>query len=96
MERLSEGETTEPFAYVDKRSMSTIGGNKAITRLKGHDFHGFWALLLWLFVHLLYIIGVRNKFLVITNWAWNYLTNERPLRSIIRVKTGKEDNCGKA
>lgn len=82
--RMAEGEQPEPFSYKDKGSMATIGRNKAVAEIGGRNFGGFLAWALWLFVHLLFIIGVRNRLTVLFDWSWSYLTYDRPLRTIIR------------
>lgn len=82
--RMARGEQPEPFSYKDKGSMATIGRNKAVAEIGGRNFGGFLAWALWLFVHLLFIIGVRNRLTVLFDWSWSYLTYDRPLRTIIR------------
>lgn len=77
----------QPFAYRDKGSMATIGRNRAVAEIKGKKINGFIAWIAWLFVHLLFIVGVRNKFTVIVDWAWSYTTHDQPLRSIIEAAT---------
>lgn len=76
-----------PFVYIDKGSMATIGRNRAVAELKGFKVHGFIAWIMWLTVHLFFIIGVRNRLIVVWNWAWSYITGEQPLRSIIEQKS---------
>jgi NADH:ubiquinone reductase (H+-translocating) len=66
--------------------MATVGRNKAVVELPGGiTFGGFAAWLFWMFVHLLSIIGFRNKIVVFSNWVWNYLTYDRGTRLIMRV-----------
>lgn len=74
------------FIYRDKGKMATIGRNKAVAEINKKCFSGFFAWVLWLFVHLLYIIGFRNRIEVFSNWVWNYIARDQPLRSIIEVK----------
>ena len=73
------------FAYKDKGSMATIGRHQAVVDFALGHFHGFFAWLLWLVVHLLALIGTRNKLLVFFNWLWNYLTFDQSLRLILRA-----------
>jgi NADH:ubiquinone reductase (H+-translocating) len=90
MVRRSEGKKMKPFSYMDKGSMATIGRNKAVVDLPtGQQFGGFVAWLIWMFIHLVSIIGFRNKLVVLSNWVWNYFTYDRGIRLIIRpfVKT---------
>lgn len=75
----------KPFEYLDKGSMATVGRNKAIVDLPtGQQVGGFFAWVIWMFVHLVSIIGFRNKIIVLSNWIWNYFTYDRGIRLIIR------------
>jgi len=71
---LAMGSPSKPFKYWDKGSMATIGRNKAIADLKVLKLSGFLAWLSWLFIHLLFIVGLRNRIFVFFQWAWGYLT----------------------
>jgi NADH:quinone reductase (non-electrogenic) len=73
------------FKYNDKGSMATIGRNKAVVDLPKFHFGGFFAWLVWMFIHLISIIGFRNRLVVFSNWVWNYLTYDRGTRLIIRT-----------
>lgn len=73
----------KPFIYRDKGSMATIGRGAAVVRLGSHTFSGFVAWLLWLFVHLLYLIGFRNRLIVLIHWSFNYFLFERAVRLIL-------------
>ena len=79
---LLRGEKFQAFHYLDKGSMATIGRNKAIADLKFARFGGFLAWLTWLFVHLLFLVGLRNRLLVFFQWAYSYLTFSRADRLI--------------
>jgi NADH dehydrogenase len=68
------GSPTKPFKYWDKGSMATIGRNKAIADLKVIKLSGFLAWLSWLFIHLLFIVELRNRILIFFQWAWSYIT----------------------
>lgn len=72
------------FEYRDKGSLATIGKKKAVARIKNLQFTGFPAWLIWSFVHLMSLIGVRNKFLIGLNWMWSYFTYDKGDRVIIR------------
>ncbi len=76
----------EPFRYKDKGSLATIGRNAAVADLGSLKFGGRAAWWLWLWVHIYTIVGVKNKVLVILNWAWNYVTYDVSLRILIRPK----------
>jgi len=80
-----------PFKYQDKGSMATIGRNKAVVDLPKFHFGGFFAWCVWMFVHLMSIIGFRNRLVVLSNWIWNYFTYDRGTRLIIRTFYRKKD-----
>ena len=80
-----------PFRYRDLGAMATIGRNKAVVDLPKFKFQGFFAWLVWLFVHLFQILGVKNKLFIFLNWVWNYLTYDQSLRLIIRPKQRGEE-----
>ena len=82
--RLIEGRTPEPFLYKDPGTLATIGRNKAVALLGRLQFTGFLAWLLWLGVHLIQLIGFRNRIMVLINWAWDYFFYDRGVRIITR------------
>lgn len=74
----------KPFKYFDKGSMATVGRNRAVVDLPNKmSFQGFFAWFVWLFVHLMFIIGFKNRFIILTSWIWNYFTYDRSNRLII-------------
>jgi NADH:ubiquinone reductase (H+-translocating) len=73
-----------PFKYRDKGSMATVGRNRAVVDLPRLRFSGFPAWLVWMFVHLMSIVGVKNRLVIFINWLWNYMTYDQSLRLIIR------------
>jgi NADH dehydrogenase len=75
-------QTLPPFRYRDRGTMATIGRNRAIAVLGKLRLAGYFAWLIWLFVHLMYIVEFGNRVLVLTQWAWNYLTWNRAARLI--------------
>ncbi|MDB4903263.1 MAG: dehydrogenase-like protein [Mucilaginibacter sp.] len=81
---LINGEPTEPFKYNDKGSLATIGRNKAVADLGKFKFQGFFAWLIWMFVHLVSLLGFRNKIIVFINWVGSYFTYNGGTRLIIR------------
>ncbi|MGZ4701693.1 MAG: NAD(P)/FAD-dependent oxidoreductase [Ilumatobacteraceae bacterium] len=82
------GRTIPPFRYRDRGSMATIGRNQAVAELPYHlRFHGFIGWLMWLGLHLIELMGFRNRANVFVNWAWNYLTYDRGSRLLLE----KED-----
>lgn len=72
-----------PYAYWDKGSMATIGRKAAVAMFKGMNFRGFFAWLMWLFVHLLFLVGMRNRAAVFLHWVWSYFTWQRGARIIL-------------
>ena len=89
LNRLKDGQALTPFNYKNLGSMATIGRNKAVVELPKYKFQGFFAWVVWLVVHLKSILGVKNKFVVLLNWIWNYLTYNLSLRLIIKPKGDK-------
>ncbi|MDL5511469.1 NAD(P)/FAD-dependent oxidoreductase [Arenibacter sp. M-2] len=82
--RLLEDRPLEPFVYRDKGSMATIGRNKAVVDMKNIRFQGVFAWFVWMFVHLFFLIGFRNRMVVFVNWVYNYVRFDREARLIIR------------
>jgi NADH dehydrogenase len=81
-----DGRPTQPFRYHDKGSMATIGRNQAVAEFpSGLRFHGRLGWLMWLGLHLLYLIGFRNRITVLVNWTWNYLTYDRSARTLVEA-----------
>ena len=80
-----EGKPAAPFHYVDRGSMATIGRRSAVADIRGVRFSGLTAWLAWLFVHLLFLIGFRNRVLVLLEWAWSYVNYYRGARLITGV-----------
>jgi len=80
--RALRGEPPRAFQYRDPGSLATIGRNAAVAYIRGFAFKGFPAWVVWLVVHLIQLIGFRNKLLVLINWAWDYFFYERAVRII--------------
>ncbi|MFW7379846.1 MAG: NAD(P)/FAD-dependent oxidoreductase [Oligoflexus sp.] len=83
IKRMEKGQELVPFRYVDKGQMATIGRNKAVMKAFGLEVSGFVAWLAWLFVHIFYLIGFRNRVFVLMQWAWAYLTFKKGARLIV-------------
>ena len=83
IKRLSKGEVLKPFKYIDKGSMATIGRHKAIVEVKNLRMTGIPAWYAWLWLHLFYLLGGRNKIGTMADWTWNYLTFDRGNRHIM-------------
>lgn len=82
--RLLENKPMKPFVYKDKGAMATIGRNKAVVDLKRFKFQGVFAWFVWMYVHLFFLIGFRNRMVVFINWVYNYILFDREARIIIR------------
>ena len=80
--RTLEGRPRQPFHYVDKGMLATIGRGAAVARIGPFKTSGYFAWLLWLFVHILFLIGFRSRILVMLQWAWSYVTFDRGARLI--------------
>ena len=81
------------FEYNDKGSMATVGRNRAVVDLPKLKFSGFLAWMVWMFVHLMSIVGVKNRLVIFINWLWNYMTYDQSLRLIIRPAARKSADC---
>jgi NADH dehydrogenase len=82
IQRAIEGKPTRPFRYRDLGNMATIGRNSAVADIRGLRLTGFVAWLAWAVVHILNLIGFRNRVLVALQWLWDYLTFQRGARLI--------------
>ena len=87
---LNKAKTNE-FEYKDLGSMATIGRNKAVVDLPHFKFKGYFAWLVWMFLHLMLILSVRNKLIIFINWVWAYLTKDTSLRLILKQTKIKMD-----
>ncbi len=83
--QLNKGEFKHPFKYVDKGSMATVGRNRAVADLKHVHLYGRPAWLTWMFVHLISILGMRNKITVLITWIWAYFTYSTSLRLLMHT-----------
>ena len=84
LRRIQKGEDLLPFSYNDKGTMATIGRNKAVVDLGKLKFGGFFAWFIWMFVHLYFLVGFRNRLITFFNWVYNYVNFEKASRLIIR------------
>ena len=83
IKRLANGQALEAFKYIDKGSMATIGRHKAVVEVKNFRMSGIPAWYAWLWLHLFYLVGGRNKIGTMADWTWNYLTFDRGNRHIM-------------
>ena len=86
-----KGKPLRPFKYKNKGSMATIGRNDAVAELSKVRFRGFFAWLLWLLVHLMSIVGVKNRLFILINWMWSYITYDQSLRILVKPEIKKSD-----
>lgn len=84
--RALKGEPPVPFRYRNKGIMATIGRNAGVARIGGINLKGFLGWSAWLLVHLYFLIGFRNRLIVLLQWGWNYLNYDRPIRIITRAR----------
>ncbi len=78
-----DGKPRKPFHYIDKGQMATIGHNRAVAALHALKVRGRLAWLMWVFVHIYYLVDYRNRMVVMLQWAWTYFTNRRGARLIM-------------
>ena len=86
LKSLSKGESLKSFSYSDMGSMATVGRNFAVVELPFFKFQGFRAWVFWMLVHLMSIVGVKNRLLIFINWVWNYISYDQSLRLIIKPR----------
>ena len=79
-------EKLPPFSYTDKGAMATIGRNAAVCAVGDLQLTGFLGWVGWLVVHIYYLIGFRNRLVVLWAWCWNYIWYDRPVRIITRAR----------
>ena len=84
LKRFEKDQAPIEFKYKDLGSMATIGRNLAVADLPFMKFKGFIAWAIWLFVHLMSILGVKNRLFIFLNWAWNYMTFDQTLRLLLK------------
>jgi NADH dehydrogenase len=84
LKRMEENRPTEPFSYFNKGSMAIISKYRAVVDLPKGFFRGFFAWLVWCFIHILPLVGFGNKLKLAFNWIWSFLTNDPTLRLIIK------------
>ena len=84
LRRLLAGEPLRAFRYRDKGTMATVGRNRAVVDLPKFSFAGFFAWVTWMLVHVMLLVGFRNKLAALSDWVINYLTYDSPMRLIIR------------
>lgn len=92
LKRILKKEKMLPFEYNDKGTMATVGRNKAVVDLGKLKFGGFFAWFVWMFIHLYFLVGFRNRLITFFNWVYNYVNFDKAARLIIRpFKSNKEN-----
>src|SRR4051812_38394150 len=85
LHRIAEGKTIQSFSYINKGSMAIISKYEAVADLPKVSFTGFFAWLIWLFIHIIPLVSFKNKLRLIFNWIWSFITNDPTLRLIITL-----------
>lgn len=88
--RMQKGNVVKDFKYRDLGTMATVGRHLAVVELPFASFHGITAWFVWMFIHLMSIIGIRNRLIIFMNWAWKYFTYDQSTRLILRPKDRSE------
>ena len=89
--RLVSGREPTPFRYRDLGMLAVIGRNAAVARVFGMTFKGLTAWALWLGIHIAWLIGFRNRALVLINWGWNYVFFRRAIRLVLPTVAVSEE-----
>lgn len=89
---LQRGRALKPFRYFNKGSMATIGRNRAVVEIGKARFGGMIAWMLWLFIHLMSIVGVKNRLFIFIDWMWSYITYDQSLRLWIKPEVKKKED----
>ncbi|MBX9867879.1 MAG: NAD(P)/FAD-dependent oxidoreductase [Burkholderiales bacterium] len=89
------GKLSAPFKYFDKGNMAVIGRNKAVAQIWKLEFSGYFAWIMWVFVHVWFLVGYDSKLGIMLRWAWNYWTDKRQAR-LITLENFKRDNSALA
>ncbi len=94
IERDLKGKPREPFHYFDKGQLAVIGRGRAVADVFGLRFGGFIAWFVWAFIHILFLIGFRNRLSVMLQWAWSYFTYEQGARLITGTENAEKSSLG--
>lgn len=92
LDRILKGEKMLPFEYNDKGTMATVGRNKAVVDMNKLKFGGFFAWFIWMFIHLYFLVGFRNRLVTFFNWVYNYINFDKASRLIIRPFKSNKKN----
>ncbi len=94
LKKLQKAGTLKPYEYRDLGSMATIGKHKAVVELPFIKFKGYFAWFVWMFLHLMLILSVKNKLIIFINWAWNYFSGNSSLRLILKDEDPVKETTG--
>ena len=94
--RRTHGKSPQPFCFVDKGNLATIGRAHAVAEIKGIQASGLLAWLIWLSVHIFYLVGLQNRLLVLTRWAFSFVTRGRGARLITGESATTAEEVGSA
>ena len=86
---IENGQPLKPFHYKDLGTLATVGRNKAVADIKNIKLQGFFAWLIWLFIHLRSILGIKNKLVILIEWIWSYFTYDQSIRLILHIPKKK-------
>lgn len=89
--RIAKGQPEKPFRYFDPGTMATVGRHKAVMEIFGLKFKGLFAWFGWMFLHLMLLVGFRNRVVVFVHWLWNYISYDRAIRLITKPGAKKND-----
>lgn len=92
LKAMEKGRALTEYEYKDLGSMATVGRNKAVVDLKRFKLKGYIAWLIWMFLHLILILSVKNKIIIFINWAWSYVSKNSSLRLILIPERKKENH----
>ena len=84
LKNIEKGKPTAEYEYTDLGALATIGRNKAVVDFRFLHLRGYFAWLIWMFLHLMLILNVRNKLIIFINWSWAYITKNTALRIILK------------
>jgi len=96
LSKIAKKKELQRFTYKNKGVLATIGRNKAVADFPGNiKLAGFFGWIIWMIIHILFLVGFRNKIVVFTNWLWNYFTYDRGIRLILRPSPKKDDKMSR-
>jgi NADH dehydrogenase len=95
LKSLSANKALKEYEYNDLGSMATIGRNKAVVDIGKFRISGYFAWLIWMFLHLMLILSAKNKLIIFINWAWAYIAKDTSLRLILTAENSENSKNSK-